>query len=134
MKNVQVISHLYLIYECKHVNKKGALLLGFRDLKIGSPYMKLVQAMKSKGANSKGMDIYCNFPLTARRSTLLYNVRQLWKNGNLGKFFADYTGDITVVPPKSSKKVKLTSRVEKESDYILWTFTITALKDQFGSQ
>ena len=94
--------------------------------------MQLVKAMKSKGSNAKGMPLYCNFPLTNRRNNLLYNVRKLWKEEKLGKFFVDYNGDITVVAPGSARKTKITSNVDKERNYVIWTMTVAGLIEQFG--
>ena len=63
----------------RRISRTGTILMVFHDLKPGSPYLNLVQAMKTKGANAKDQNLYANFTLTRRRNFMLFQIRQAHK-------------------------------------------------------
>ena len=118
------------IKSAKRISKSGTVQLAFSDLKGESKYRQLVNKIKSKGANKKGEKIYANFALTQRRNTLLYTIRAAWREKQIDKFFVDYDGTITIVLPNSSKKIKVTSVANRDTNYVLWTISNEELKLQ----
>ena len=62
--------------DARRVSRAGTIVLTFYDHKPGSKFFGLVSAIKTKGSNSKGQNLYANFVLTNRRNALLYLIRK----------------------------------------------------------
>ena len=141
LKLVQTLSQRYKVNikdsdltEAKRVSKNGNIQIRFWDMKINSPFYQLCEALKRKGANSKGENVYANFTLTSRRSTLLYLARQAWKKGTLEKLSVDMDGKLTVISKNQAFKRKLTSVMNKENNFVLWTMEESDFRDRFLPQ
>ena len=81
------------IASCFHL-PKGGLMVTFWKKWQGSPFMKLVSAIKSP-MNSH-TPIYFNFMLTKRRSKLLFQVRKLKTDKKIFKNYSDEDGNIAI--------------------------------------
>ena len=92
-----------------------------------------MNSIKSKGSNKKGESIYANFALTNRRNSLLYTLRDAWRNKKIEKYFVDYDSSLSVVPLHSSRKIRITSVSTKESNYTLWTMSQNELNYQIDN-
>ena len=64
----------------------------------------------------------------------MYLARQAWKKGTLEKFFVDMDGNLTVVPKNQASKLKLTSVMNKENNFLLWTMEESDFRDRFLPQ
>ena len=94
--------------------KKGGMVLSLWNLSQGSAFQKLVRIIK-KNEGKKDVNLYFNFMLTRRRSTLLYEIRKLKRTGMITKFFSDENGSISVQKDKEEKK-KITNRFEENAE------------------
>ena len=93
------------IASCFHL-PKGGLLVTFWKKWQGSPFMKLVTAIKSpKNAHTP---LYFNFMLTKRRSKLLFQIRKLKQDQKIFKFYSDEDGSITIKIKPGDKNIKIT--------------------------
>merc|ERR1712115_338150 len=117
----------------KRISRSGTIKVAFKDTKPGSRYKQLVNAIKSKGANKKGEFLYANFALTARRNNLLYTLREAWREKKIEKYFVDYDGAISVVPSNMTKKLKITSVVNKDTNCTMWTMSKEELVHQIAN-
>ena len=97
------------LQDIRRVSRAGTVVLTFFDHKPGSKFFDLVSAIKTKGSNSKGQNLYANFVLTNRRNTLLYMIRNDFKEGQLKKFFSGYDGSLVIVKKGSTQKIRVTS-------------------------
>ena len=52
---------------------------------------------------------------------------------NVEKFYVDFDGSITIVLPNSSKKIKLASVVNMDTNFMLWTIGEEELKYQLDN-
>ena len=109
--------------DIRRVSRAGTVVLTFYDHKPGSKFFDLVSAIKTKGNNAKGQNLYANFVLTNRRNSLLYEVRKAHKDGKVEKYYSDYDGSLVVVLKGSMVKYRITSQATKANDYILTTYT-----------
>ena len=107
----------------KRVSRSGTIVLSFYDHKPGSKFFELVNAIKTKGSNAKGQNLYANFVLTHRRSSPLFEIRKAHKEGKLEKYFSDYDGSLVIVKKGTTQKIRVTSQATKANDYVLATFT-----------
>ena len=94
--------------------KKGGMVLSLWNLSQGSAFQNLVRIIK-KNEGKKDVNLYFNFMLTRRRSTLLYEIRKLKRTGMITKFFSDENGSISVQKDKEEKK-KITNRFEENAE------------------
>ena len=97
--------------------------MSFYDLLPGSKFFNLVNAIKTKGSNAKGNNLYANFVLTSRRSSLLYEIRKAHKEGKLEKYFSDYDGSLVIMKKGTAQKIRVTSQATKANNFVLTTFT-----------
>ena len=89
-----------------HRLPNNSVLLRIWNRKEGSSWSRIVDGIKS-GKNSE-MNVFFNFHLTRRRSSILYQMRQMKKSGKIAKFFSDEKGQLTVmVKKKEDKGVKV---------------------------
>ena len=90
-----------------HRLPKGTVLVKIWNRKEGSAWENLVNKIKSS-ENSR-FNVLFNFQLTPKRSSLLYECRQLKKCGKIVKFFSDENGQIKIkIKPDSNEKARLT--------------------------
>ena len=115
------------LQSAKRVSRSGTIVLSFYNHKPGSKFFELVNAIKTKGSNTKGQNLYANFVLTHRRNALLYQIRKAHKERKLEKYFSDFDGSLVIVKKGSSMKIKVTSQATKANDYVLTTFTMEEL-------
>ena len=111
------------LQDIRRVSRAGTVVLTFYDHKPGSKFFDLVSAIKTKGSNSKGQNLYANFVLTNRRNAMLYEIRKAYKEGKLEKYFSDYDGSLVIVKKGSTQKIRVTSQANKANDYVLTTFS-----------
>lgn len=109
------------IKSARRVYRAGTVVIVFHDLKPGSVYSNLVQAMKSKGANTNNPNLYANFTLTPRRNTMLYHIRKAHKDRVLEKYYADYNGFLVIVRKGQQAKIRLTSTCNKSTNFMIVT-------------
>ena len=102
-------------------------MISFYDSKPGSIFFQLVSAMKTRGANAKGLPLYANFCLTPRRSTMLYHIRKAHKDGKLAKYFSDWDGSLVIVKKDTTTKIRLTSISNKSTNFLLTTCSVEEL-------
>ena len=107
----------------KRVSRSGTIVLSFYDHKPGSKFFELVNAIKTKGSNAKGFNLYANFVLTQRRSSLLFEIRKAHKEGKLEKYFSDYDGSLVIVKKGTTQKIRVTSQATKANNFVLTTLT-----------
>ena len=94
-----------------HFVPGGGLKLKFKDLKQGSKFRKVVQAIKKPSPEQKALNLFGNFELTKSRNNLLYEVRSAVRAGRLAKYFVDFTGEISILSnldDKPKDQIKLT--------------------------
>ena len=108
---------------------KGGVILSIWNQRSGSAYEKLCKAIKTK--NNVDKNIFFNFMLTKRRSSLLYEVRQLKKDEKIKKFFSDENGSISI--KIGEIKEKIASKVNKETGEVS-TITLEELRSKFPSK
>jgi hypothetical protein len=99
-----------------------------------SALSKVTAAIKSPTQHNKKMNMFFNFQLTRRRSQLLYEVRQLKKQGKIARYWTDSDGSITVRQEEGEggHKEEITSfKKGKSFTSVLATITATELKDRF---
>ena len=115
------------LQSAKRVSRSGTIILSFYDHKPGSKFFELVSAIKTKGSNAKGQNLYANFVLTHRRNALLYQIRKAHKEGKLEKYFSDYDGSLVIMKKGTTQKIRVTSQANKAKDFILKTLTLEEL-------
>ena len=115
------------IASCYHL-PKGGILVTFWQKWTGSPFQKLVTAIKSP--KNSHISHYFNFMLTKRRSKLLYNIRKLKQNEKIFKFYSDEDGCITIKSRPGDKNTKVTD-VATEGSAKLETWTDEELAHAF---
>ena len=107
------------IASCFHL-PKGGIMVTFWKKQKNSPFMNLVNAIKSP-MNSH-LPLYFNFMLTKRRSKLLFHIRKLKQNNKIFKFFLDEEGSITIKVKPGEKNMKVTDiSTEGSSKLKTWT-------------
>ena len=94
--------------------KKGGISLNLWDQGPGSSFQNLVNNIKSNRIE-KDINVYFNFMLTRRRSTLLYEVRQAKKSGNVTKFWSDEEGNISVQIGQKERR-RITNFFDQDSE------------------
>ena len=92
------------IQACHRVN--NSILLRIWNRKEGSAWSKINEGIKS-GTN-RDINVYFNYQLTSRRSSLLYEVRQLKKENKISNFYTDENGHIQIRRQLGGRKYKLT--------------------------
>ena len=86
--------------------KNGGIVLGLWHFGRDSAFQRIVNAIKSNKDVDKNLNVFFNYMLTKKRSTLLYNVRELKRKegSKIKKFFTDETGSITVLTEDGEKQ------------------------------
>ena len=91
-----------------HFLPRGNLILRIWNISPRSAFKLLVDRVKrSKG--KQDIPIFLNFQLTKRRSTILFHLRTLKREGKIFKYYLDENGTISVRAKEGGLQVKLTS-------------------------
>ena len=61
------------------------------------------------GKGKQDVPLFLNFQLTKRRSTILFHLRNLKREGKIFKYYSDENGSISLRVKEGGAKVKLTS-------------------------
>ena len=84
----------------------GGIVLRLIRKGPGSAWTDIVNKVK-EGYNAD-MNVYFNFQLTRRRSSLIYELRKMKRDGKIHKFYSDENGQISVKIQNESQKIRLT--------------------------
>ena len=95
-----VVLSLSDIQAC-HRMPNNSIILRIWNRRNDSAWSQIVDSIKS--GKNMGYNVFFNFHLTRRRSTLLYNMRQLKKSGDNSKFYSDENGQLTVMVRKKEE-------------------------------
>ena len=90
-----------------HYLPKGGIFFSLWNLKPGSAFAELTKNIK-EGMHPH-INVYFNFMLTKRRSSLLYEVRQMKQKGRISRFYSDENGSISIKVNPKDKSKKLSS-------------------------
>ena len=90
-KKYDVKIHPNDIQACHHLPNKN-ILLKIWNRKPDSAWIKLKTEIKKGGR--KDINIFANFQMTTRRSSLLFHLRSLKKTGKIWKIYSDENGKI----------------------------------------
>ena len=96
--------------QARHRLQNGSVLLKIWQRGPTSAWNRLLSGIKTGG--NKEFKLIINFQMTARRSSIIFEIRQLKKQGNLFKHWSDENGNIWIQAKVSDPK--------KEIDPILW--------------
>ena len=94
--------------QAAHFLPGGNMLIRFWNHTSKSAFGALVDKIKS-GKGRKDIPIFLNFQLSRRRSTILFLLRGLKREGKISKFYSDENGSIAIRVREGSQKVKLTN-------------------------
>ena len=103
----------------------GGIIFSLWNLTPGSAFSFLCSKIKSR--ENLETNIFFNFMLTKRRSTLLYEARQMKKTGRIDKFFSDENGSISVKVGEEKQKIA----GEKSKSGVVKTYRLEELKKQY---
>ena len=96
-----------------HYVPGGGLKLRFKEVRRGSKFQEVVDAIKKPSTEQRNLNLFANFELTKMRNSLLFEVRKAKKENRLAKYFVDYDGAIEVQLNLEDKaRVRLTRQME----------------------
>ena len=110
-----------------HYLPMGGIFFSLWNHRPGSVCSKLTKNIKTVTEQNRGVNVFINFMLTKRRSGLLYEVRQLKKNGKVARYYSDEEGTISIKVKDEDSSVKLTSSYKTKTSP-LKTFQIPELQ------
>ena len=116
------------IASCTRVHS-GGIIFYMWNQRPGSAYHSLCKNIKS--VKNLATNIYFNFMLTKRRSTLLFEARKLKRDSMITKFLSDEYGSITV--KKDDAKEKIASNTDKVTGQVK-TWTVSELLDKYRNE
>ena len=90
-----------------HRLPNGSIILRLWKRTEDSAWTQLIGAIKT-GGSTKSLNFYANFHLTHRRNSLVYELRQLKKDGKIFKFYTDENGAISYRSTQQDNKCKIT--------------------------
>ena len=90
-----------------HYLPKGGIFFSLWNQRPVSPSTELTNAIKS--SKDKDKNVFINFMMTKRRSSLLYEVRQLKKQKKISKYYSDEKGSISIKVKPNDTNIKLSS-------------------------
>lgn len=108
-----------------HYLPKGGIFFSLWNMRPGSPSAALTEAIKT--SKDKTKNIYINFMMTRRRSSLLFEVRSLKKQKKIARYYSDEKGTITIKVKEGDTNIKLCSFYETKNSPVR-TFTVAELK------
>ena len=97
-----------------HFMPGGNIILRIWNVSPKSAYKLLVDRVKS-GKGKQEVPIFLSFQLTKRRSTILFHLRTLKREGKIFKYYSDENGAISVRTKEGGPKVKLTGFPSKKN-------------------
>ena len=97
-----------------HYLPGGNIIVRVWNVAPRSAYKLLVDRIKS-GKNKKEIPVFVNFQLTKRRSTILFHLRSLKREGKIFKYYSDENGNISLRVKEGGSKLKLTSYPSKRN-------------------
>jgi hypothetical protein len=111
-----------------HYLPKGGIFFSLWNLRPDSVFQKLTKNIKDKAIFLKNKDknVFFNFMLTKRRSTLLFEVRKLKKVGRIHRFYSDENGVISIKVKSNDSNKKLSS-IQETATSSVKTFQVTEL-------
>ena len=96
-----------------HFVPGGGLKVKFKEVRRGSKFHKVVDAIKRPTDEQKNMNLYANFELTKKRNGLLFEVRKAKRENRIAKYFVDFDGNIEVqINMRDKERVRLTRQSE----------------------
>ena len=107
-----------------HYLPKGGIFFSLWNQKPGSPSSGLTEAIKA--SKDKTKNIFINFMMTRRRSSLLFEVRQLKKQKKIARYYSDEKGAISIKVKDDDKNIKLSSFYQTKNSPVK-TYTIEEL-------
>ena len=90
-----------------HFLPKGGIFFSLWNQRPGSPSDMLTNAIKTCKDRTK--NIYINFMMTRRRSSLLFEVRKLKKLKKIARYYSDEKGTISIKVKEGDTNIKLCS-------------------------
>ena len=108
-----------------HYLPKGGIFFSLWNMRPGSPSAALTEAIKT--SKDKTKNIYINFMMTRRRSSLLFEVRSLKKQKKIARYYSDEKGTITIKVKEGDTNIKLCSFYETKNSPVR-TFTVAEMK------
>ena len=108
-----------------HYLPKGGIFFSLWNMRPGSPSAALTEAIKT--SKDKTKNIYINFMMTRRRSSLLFEVRSLKKQRKIARYYSDEKGTITIKVKEGDTNIKLCSFYETKNSPVR-TFTVAEMK------
>ncbi|MCE2663223.1 uncharacterized protein LOC111708689 [Eurytemora carolleeae] len=98
-----------------HRLPNGSVLLKIWQRGPTSAWNRLLSGIKTGG--NKEFKLFINFQMTTRRSSLMYEIRQLKKQGNLFKHGSDENGNIWIQAKESDPKKRVTQHYRQGEIY-----------------
>ena len=108
-----------------HYLPKGGIFFSLWNMRPGSPSAALTEAIKT--SKDKTKNIYINFMMTRRRSSLLFEVRRLKKQKKIARYYSDEKGTITIKVKEGDTNIKLCSFYETKNSPVR-TLTVAEMK------
>ena len=90
-----------------HYLPKGGIFFSLWNQRPGSPSSDMTD--KIKACKDKTKNIFINFMMTRRRSSLLFEVRQLKKQKKIARYYSDEKGAISIKVKAEDTNIKLAS-------------------------
>ena len=91
-----------------HYLPGGNIILRLWNTSPGSGFKLLVDRIKS-GKGKAEVPLFINFQMTKRRSTILFHLRNLKREGKIAKYYSDESGSISLRVKEGGAKIKLTN-------------------------
>ena len=95
------------VQDC-HYLPGGNLIIRIWNIAPKSAFSQIVDKIKS-GKGNKDVPVYVNFHLTKRRSSILFHLRTLKREGKIAKFYSDEGGAIAIRVRDGANKIRLTN-------------------------
>ena len=115
---------------CHFLPKGGIFFSLWNQKPVESPSAKLTAEIKS--SKDKDKIVFINFMMTKRRSSLLYEVRQLKKNKQIARYYSDEKGAISIKVKDGDSNIKLASYYPTKTSPVR-TYTVQELHKKVSS-
>lgn len=102
-----------------HRLPNGNIILRLWNRRPNSAWSQIRDGIKS--GKNKDFNLYANFQLTRKRSTMLYNLRQLKKTSKISKFYSDENGQMSFKISDTGKKHKIFNVFSKDGHSVTLT-------------
>ena len=104
--------------------KKGGIFVHFWKKGKGSQFHTL--SSKIKSAQGARINLYMNFMMTPRRGELLFQIRNMKRDGRISKFYSDEEGNISIKLKIGEGNIRVTD-IFTEGTKKLKTWTLEEL-------